>query len=62
VRGKYPIAIGFNDTQLIPFVKQGLGKNVKELDDKITPVATGLGGICLFKDAPHPNAAIVYIN
>ncbi len=62
VRGRYPIAVGFNDTQLIPFVKQGLGKNVTELEDKIIPVAVGLGGIFLFKDAPHPNAAKVYAN
>lgn len=62
VRGKYPITIGFNETQLIPFVKQGLGKNVLFLDDKIIPLSTSLGSISLFKDAPHPNAAKVYIN
>ncbi len=62
VRGKYPIAIGFNETQLMPFVKQGLGKNVVKLEDKMIPVATGLGCVALLKDAPHPNAARVYIN
>ncbi len=62
VRGKYPIAVGFNDTQLIPFVKQGLGKNVVKLPDKIIPVSSGFGALCLLKDAPHPNAARVYIN
>ncbi|WP_201319345.1 ABC transporter substrate-binding protein [Paenibacillus sp. EPM92] len=62
VRGKYPIAIGFNDTQLVPFVSQGLGKNVTTLEDKITPAASGLGGLFLIKDAPHPNAAKLYIN
>ena len=35
VRGKYPIAIGFSRTLLIPFEKQGLGKNVVGLEDKI---------------------------
>ncbi len=33
-----------------------------ELNDKIIPVAPGVGGIVLFKDAPHPNASRVYIN
>ncbi len=62
VRGKYPVAIGLSDVQLIPFVKQGLGKNVIALEDKIIPAGNGFGSICLFKDAPHPNAARVYIN
>lgn len=62
VRGKYPLAIGFNETQLVPFIKQGLGKNVTPLEDKIIPLATSLGSISLLKDAPHPNAARVYIN
>ncbi len=62
VRGKYPIAMGFNDTQLVVFQKQGLGKNVTTLEDKIIPLGTGLGCVSLFKEAPHPNAARVYIN
>ena len=62
VRGKYPITIGFNETQLIPFVKQGLGKNIATLEDKVIPLSTSLGSISYFKDAPHPNAAKVYIN
>lgn len=62
VRGRYPIVIGFNETQLIEFAKQGLGKNIKMLEDKVIPVTTGNGGICLLKDAPHPNAVKVYIN
>jgi len=62
VRGKYPITLGFNETQLIPFHRQGLGRNITKLEDKVTPVAKGFGGISLLKDAPHPNAARVYIN
>lgn len=62
VRGKYPIAVGFDPTTLIPFKKQGLGKNVVKLEDKIFPVGTSYSAISLFKDAPHPNAARVYIN
>jgi len=62
VRGKYPIGIGLNETQLIPYVKQGLGKNINDLEDKIIPVGTSFGGLFLFKNAPHPNVARVYIN
>lgn len=62
VRGKYPIAIGFSKTLLIPFEKQGVGKNVVELEDKIIRLTTGSGNICLLEGAPHPNAAKVYIN
>lgn len=62
VRGRYPIAVGFDNADLVPFIRQGLGKNVITLEDKIIPVATETSGINLFKDAPHPNASIVYIN
>src|SRR5574340_1129177 len=41
VRGKYPIAIGFSRTLLVPFEKQGLGRNVTELEDKIICTTTG---------------------
>ncbi len=62
VRGKYPIVIGLNNTLLIPFQRQGLGKNIAGLEDKVIQVATSLGGISYMKDAPHPNASRVYIN
>ena len=62
VRGRHPIAIGFTNTQLIPFKKQGLGKNIATLEDKYIPLSTGLGSISLLKDAPHPHAGRVYIN
>src|SRR3972149_1099032 len=62
VRGKYPIAIGFSRTLLIPFEKQGLGKNIAEPEDKLIRLATGSGAVSLLEGAPHPNAAKVYIN
>ena len=62
VRGKYPIAIGFSRTLLLPFAKQGLGKNVVGLEDKIEKLTIGSGIIFLLEGAPHPNAARVYIN
>ena len=62
VRGRYPIAIGTDTTYLIPFQKQGLGKNVVGLEDKIIRLTTGSGTISLLEGAPHPNAAKLYIN
>jgi len=62
VRGKYPIAIGFSRTLLIPFEKQGLGKNIVDPEDKVIRLATGSGTISLLEGAPHPNASTVYIN
>jgi ABC-type Fe3+ transport system substrate-binding protein len=62
VRGKYPITIGFNITELLPFLEQGLGKKVVALKDEIPVQGTGLGGIQSMKKPPHLNAAKVYVN
>ena len=62
VRGKYPIAIGLATPLLVPYEKQGLGKNLLKLEDKIIRITNGSGIITLLEGAPHPNAAKVYIN
>ena len=62
VRGKYPISIGFELTLLIPFQKQGLGMNIRGLEDKMIRTTSGSGAIGLLEGAPHPNAVRVYIN
>ena len=62
VRGKYPLSIGFIRTLLVPFQKQGLGKNVVGLEDKIEKLTIGFGILFLLEGAPHPNAARLYIN
>ena len=64
VRGKYPIAVGFVPPLLVPFQKQGLGKNVMAmaLEETVIPTTTGSGSISLLEGAPHPNAAKVYFN
>ena len=62
VRGKYPIAIGFSKTLLIPFEKQGLGRNIVATEDKVIRLTTGSGTLSLLEGAPHPNATKVYIN
>src|SRR3972149_6550734 len=54
VRGRYPIVVGLNNTLLIPFQKQGLGKNIAGLEDKVIQAATSLGGISHLKAAPPP--------
>jgi iron(III) transport system substrate-binding protein len=65
VRGTYPIAIGMQDQYLTPFREQGLGLNLKPLEPnreaarRLNPVA---GSVVLVNQAPHPNAAKVYVN
>ncbi len=62
VRGRYPISVGFSRTLLVPYQKQGIGKNVVGLKTKIEKVTAASGTLCLFEGAPHPNAAREYIN
>src|SRR6185437_4234904 len=64
VTGKYPIGIGVAPQELKQFQQQGLGTNVK---DFLYPLAHpsleyGYGTVSMLADAPHPNAAKVYIN
>lgn len=64
VRGRYPIAIGFNEYVWALFQKKGAGKNIIDIEDPKTIVywASGSSAIGLFNRAPHPNAAKIYIN
>jgi iron(III) transport system substrate-binding protein len=65
VRGRYPIAIGLEPNYLENFQSQGLGKNITPLPDsyyKIQQISVGFGGVGFINKAPHPEAAIVYIN
>lgn len=65
VRGRYPIAIGIEVSDLEEFRKVGLGKNISRPPEtiwKTTQISTGFGGVGLIDRAPHPNAAAVYIN
>jgi ABC-type Fe3+ transport system substrate-binding protein len=65
VRGRYPVALGFEDPELSDFQAQGLGKNIGPVPDSLLPVqqiSTGFGGVAFVDRAPHPNAAAVYIN
>ncbi len=65
VRGRYPIGIGADGNSLKVFQEQGLGKNIGPLPDsyyKKQQVSSGFGSVSYLKNAPHPNAAAVYIN
>jgi iron(III) transport system substrate-binding protein len=65
VRGRHPIGLAYDHTVLQQFRDQGLGKNIGPLDDhlyKIRQITPGYGTLGLVTKAPHPNAAIVYIN
>jgi len=60
--GKFPIYLLAKDENIDLGVKQGLP--IKSLHSQKEPgsITTGSGHISLFKKAPHPNAAKVYIN
>jgi iron(III) transport system substrate-binding protein len=65
VRGRYPIGIGFEFAVLKEFQEQGVGMNVSPPPDtayKAQQISIGFGGVGLVDRAPHPNAAVVYIN
>ncbi len=64
VSGKYPIGIGGAPDQVQRFQQQGLGKNVVSFEVPM-PHPTldfAYGSVALMANAPHPNAAKVYIN
>jgi iron(III) transport system substrate-binding protein len=65
VRGRYPINIGGAIDDIAVFQEQGLGKNISPLPPSVLPtqlIKSGFGSVVLLKDAPHPNAAKVYVN
>jgi iron(III) transport system substrate-binding protein len=64
VRGTRPIGIGVSGAPLIEFQRQGLGQNVRPLDQPEASALTGgFGGCaCLMNRAAHPNAARVYMD
>jgi iron(III) transport system substrate-binding protein len=61
VRGRYPIAIGLSSSQLAAFQAQGLGLNVQPVLEAPT-MSPSSGGAWFFTNAPHPNAARVFLN
>ena len=61
VRGRYPIVIGLSSSFLPNYQKEGLGMNI---DDVGATVCSGAGGpgLAVLKNAPHPDAAKVFLN
>jgi iron(III) transport system substrate-binding protein len=63
VRGTYPIGIGVSEAFLKPFVDEGLGRNIKPVQQaRIVPAGNGNGAVMLVNRGPHPNAARVFVN
>jgi iron(III) transport system substrate-binding protein len=64
-RGKYPIAVGVNETDIAELQKLGVGSKVEPLGDKLPEawrLSTGWGAARLVNKAPHIYAATVYVN
>ncbi|MSQ27341.1 MAG: extracellular solute-binding protein [Dehalococcoidia bacterium] len=61
VRGRFPIAFGVRPTALTEFQQQGLAKDVKWLDIESVGFVPNTS-IFAVKNAPHPNAAKLFIN
>jgi iron(III) transport system substrate-binding protein len=64
-RGKYPIAVGVNETDIAELQKLGVGSRVEPLGGKLAEawrLSTGWGAARLVNKAPHINAATVYVN
>ena len=64
VRGTYPIGLAVVDRDMTGFTARGLGQDVKPLHmpKEMQLVNPQWGVVALFNNAPHPNAAIVFIN
>jgi iron(III) transport system substrate-binding protein len=63
-RGTYPIVFGAEDNEVIRLRKEDNLPllAVQGLSDLPAAVTSGFGLVALVKDAPHPNAAKVFIN
>lgn len=63
-RGRYPIIIGTIANELAPFQAMGVGKQLERLSlpNQYIGVSPAWGCVMYFANAPHPNAARVFIN
>ncbi len=63
VRGRYPITVGTNRSDMAEFHEQGIGKEVAVLaDSRGQSITPGTGGLLLMNRAPHPAAARLFVN
>lgn len=61
-RGTYPISLGAVPTEIERFRREGFPLAVSFPKDGPGSLVGGYGTIVMFKGAPHPNAAITFIN
>ncbi len=59
-RGKYPIGVALQSAQIWKFIGEGAPINVVEAE--VSSLSPQHGCVTLMKNAPHPNAARVFIN
>jgi iron(III) transport system substrate-binding protein len=65
VRERYPIMLGISQVDLAVLTREGLGLNVKPLapdTDTGARISVGSGMVAVINQAPHPNAAKVFVN
>ncbi|MBA2690773.1 MAG: extracellular solute-binding protein [Burkholderiales bacterium] len=63
LRGTYPIAFSVDDDQVDGMRKEGFPvKEVVSLPDMPASLSAGNGHVALFNQAPHPNAAKIFVN
>lgn len=61
-QGDYPIAVAATYNYLKPFEDAGIPIQQPDLSDAPSVVSGGICLVCLFNNAPHPNAARVFAN
>jgi len=64
IRGTYPVGLSIDQNELERLRSQGLGKNVVklEMDLGVVTAIPKFGTVARFNKAPHPNAAIMFVN
>lgn len=64
VRGRFPIGVGVLGEDVQPFAQQGLPITLLKASHmkEGTYASPGPSAVVIFKNAPHPNAAKVYLN
>ncbi len=62
VRGRYPIGLGVVSFYYAPFAERGLTKDIAFVKGVNPLVTSSSGVVTLIANAPHPNAAKVFLN
>ena len=62
VRGIYPITLGAEDADVAKMKKEGVPLEILELSDLYPEISASYGQVAIVDNAPHPNAAKVFVN